>query len=74
VSKGILNWMIFIALSVIWGSSFILMKEGLMHLTAYQVAAIRILSSGIVLLPFAFSAFKNTSYQVMGCFLKWCIG
>ena len=45
------NWLLFIGLSFIWGSSFILMKGGLEHLSAYQVASIRIISSGIVLLP-----------------------
>ena len=30
-----------------------MMKEGLLHLTAYQVASMRILSAGIVLLPWA---------------------
>lgn len=40
-------------LSIIWGSSFILMKEGLVTLSAYQVASLRIIFSGIVLLPSA---------------------
>lgn len=54
------NWGLFILLSLIWGSSFILMKRGMFTatglptLSAYQVAAIRILSAGLVLLPFAF--------------------
>ncbi len=75
VNKGILNWMIFIALSIIWGSSFILMKEGLVHLTAYQVAAIRILSSGLVLLPFAFAAFKNIPLKkILIVFLSGVLG
>ena len=39
-------------LALIWGSSFILMKEGLKFYTSYQVAAMRIVFSGIVLLPF----------------------
>lgn len=47
----LLNWLLFISLSFIWGSSFILMKGGLQHLSAYQVASIRIISSGLVLLP-----------------------
>ncbi len=47
------NWLLFIILSFIWGSSFILMKEGLQHLSAYQVASIRIISSGLILLPVA---------------------
>ena len=53
MKKNLLNWVIFIALSFIWGSSFILMKVGMERLTAYQVAAIRIASSGIILLPIA---------------------
>jgi drug/metabolite transporter (DMT)-like permease len=52
VNKNLLNWLIFILLSVIWGSSFILMKIGLdNHLNPYQVAALRIVSAGLVLLP-----------------------
>ncbi len=53
------DWILFIILSLIWGSSFILMKIGLQQLSAYQVASVRILSAGLVLLPFAFSAFKK---------------
>lgn len=39
-------------LALIWGSSFILMKEGLKVYSSYQVAAMRIATAGIVLLPF----------------------
>jgi len=45
-------------LSIIWGSSFVLMKEGLTALSAYQVASLRIIFSGIVLLPTAIKYFK----------------
>jgi drug/metabolite transporter (DMT)-like permease len=45
-------------LSIIWGSSFVLMKEGLVSLSAYQVASLRIVSSGIVLLPSAIKYFS----------------
>ena len=52
MNKNFISWVIFITLSVIWGSSFILMKIGLdNHLSPYQVAALRIVSAGIVLLP-----------------------
>lgn len=57
--KGFLNWFIFIALSIIWGSSFILMKEGLKSLSAYQVASLRIVFSGLVLLPTAIKYFRR---------------
>jgi len=55
----LINWILFIALSVIWGSSFILMKEGMNVLSPYQVAALRIASAGIVLLPFVVKAWKQ---------------
>jgi drug/metabolite transporter (DMT)-like permease len=56
-NNKLINWGLFFMLAVIWGSSFILMKwgmyggEGKATLTAFQVAAIRILSAGLVLLP-----------------------
>ncbi|MEP7163849.1 MAG: DMT family transporter [Ferruginibacter sp.] len=59
MNSKLFNWLIFIALSFIWGSSFILMKEGLEHLTAFQVASLRIISSGLVLLPVAYKSFKQ---------------
>jgi drug/metabolite transporter (DMT)-like permease len=59
LNKGFLNWAIFIALSFIWGSSFVLMKEGLLHLSAYHVASLRIVFSGIVLLPTAIKYFNK---------------
>ena len=57
--KNIINWGLFIVLTLIWGSSFILMKEGLVKLTAYQVAALRIFSAGVVLMPIALRQFQQ---------------
>ena len=53
------GWVLFIALCLIWGSSFMLMKEGMRHLTSVQVASLRIFSSGIVMIPWAFRAFRK---------------
>jgi drug/metabolite transporter (DMT)-like permease len=58
LNKGFLNWLIFVALSIIWGSSFIMMKQGLLYLSAFQVASLRIVFSGVVLLPSAIGCFK----------------
>ncbi len=55
----LINWILFTALSLIWGSSFILMKEGMRTLTPYQVGAIRIFCAGIVLLPFSVKALRQ---------------
>jgi drug/metabolite transporter (DMT)-like permease len=48
-----INWILFVVLSVIWGSSFILMKESSKDLSGVQIGALRIFSAGIVFLPFA---------------------
>src|SRR5688572_3801543 len=47
------NWLLFSLISLIWGSSFILMKESSKHLTGIQIGAIRIFSAGLCFLPFA---------------------
>lgn len=58
--SSLLNWAIFLALSLIWGSSFILMKIGLDNqLSPYDIAALRMLSSGLVLAPIAVKAFHG---------------
>lgn len=53
------GWILFLLLCLIWGSSFMLMKEGMLHLTSVQVASLRILSAGIVMSPWAFRAFQK---------------
>jgi drug/metabolite transporter (DMT)-like permease len=47
------NWLLFILLSLIWGSSFILMKESAKHLSGIQIGAIRIFAAGVCFFPFA---------------------
>lgn len=59
MNAKLLNWVIFSVLSLIWGSSFILMKVGLQHLTAYEVASLRMLFAGLVLLPLALKHFSK---------------
>jgi len=75
-NRGMLfNAIVFIALCIIWGSSFILMKEGIAHLSAYQVATIRILSAGVVLLPVAIQQWKLIPRNRLGyVFLSGLLG
>src|SRR5690242_98631 len=61
MNTKVINWGIFILLCFIWGSSFILMKEGNRVLTASQIAALRIFSAGIVFLPFVFFHLRKLS-------------
>jgi drug/metabolite transporter (DMT)-like permease len=55
----LLNWAIFVALSLIWGSSFILIKEASHVLSPPQVASFRLLCAGLVLLPVTIRQMKN---------------
>ena len=52
-------WLLLLLLALIWGSSFILIKKGLLGFSPDQLAAIRIASAGFVLLPFLTKRFKT---------------
>ncbi len=51
MKKTTLAWVLLFALSLTWGSSFILMKKGLEAFSSDEVAAIRISMAFLVLLP-----------------------
>lgn len=53
MSNRLINWLLFILLCFIWGSSFMLMSESRRGLTGVQIASLRIFSAGLVFLPFA---------------------
>ena len=53
------KWLFLVILSIIWGSSFILIKKGLIGLTAYQLGALRNVFTGIILLIIGFKSLKT---------------
>ena len=53
------HWLAVALLSLIWGSSYILMKKGLRSFSPYQLASLRILISFICLIPFALRSFSK---------------
>jgi drug/metabolite transporter (DMT)-like permease len=53
------SWILFGVLALLWGSSFILMKEGAKELTGWQIGAIRIFSAALLFLPFAVVAIRK---------------
>ena len=53
LNKKSIQWLTLFLLAFIWGSSFILMKKGLVAYSHTQVAALRIGIASICLLPFA---------------------
>ena len=72
---GFFAWFLLIILSLIWGSSFILIKKGLLVLSAIEVGAIRILSASIFLIPVAVrSLFKVSKSQLPLLFIIGLVG
>lgn len=73
MSNTLVKWGLFIVLCLIWGSSFELMKLGMYQnhdfskplLTPYQVAALRMLSAGVIMIPFVFSAYKRMEKGIL---------
>ena len=63
------KWILLILLSLIWGSSFILIKKSLEHFNPYEVGALRVLISGIFLMPYAVAKRKLFPKR----HLKWLI-
>jgi len=54
-----IKWIYLLILSIIWGSSFILIKKSLLGLTAYQLGALRTIITGVILLAFGFNKLKT---------------
>jgi len=54
-----IKWIYLIILSIIWGSSFILIKKSLLGLTPYQLGALRTIITGIILLVAGFYSLKE---------------
>ncbi len=57
------QWITLVFLSLIWGSSFILMKKGLRSYSHDQVAALRIFISFLAFLPFGIKNLKKVSKE-----------
>lgn len=58
-----LKWAYLLVLSLIWGSSFILIKRGLVGLTAIQVGSFRIIFAALFLLIVGFNSLKKISLR-----------
>jgi drug/metabolite transporter (DMT)-like permease len=54
-----LKWGYLLVLSLVWGSSFILIKKGLLGLTAIQVGSLRIIFAAIFLLIIGFKSLSK---------------
>ena len=64
-----------LSLSLIWGTSFILMKKGLVALSPGEVAALRVTVAGILLLPIAILKVREVKpFQLGNLFLSGLLG
>jgi drug/metabolite transporter (DMT)-like permease len=58
-----LKWVLLTILSLIWGSSFILIKKGLIGLSPIQLGSLRILFAGFFLILVGFKSLSKISFQ-----------
>ncbi|MBC7695467.1 MAG: EamA family transporter [Burkholderiales bacterium] len=57
------SWIILITLSLVWGSSFILMKQGLKAFSSGEVAGLRIVIASAFMLPFLVKHYNRLSVK-----------
>lgn len=60
------KWLYLALLSLIWGSSFILIKRGLTGFGYFEAATIRLMSAGLAFLPFGWFNFKKIPRDKLG--------
>lgn len=58
-----LKWIYLVILSLIWGSSFILIKKGLIGLSAIQLGSLRIVFAGLFLIVLGFKSILKIRLQ-----------
>ncbi len=66
----LLAWILLLILAFIWGSSFILIKKGLVGLTPEEVGSLRIVSASLFLLPSALKRFHTIDKSRLIFFLS----
>ncbi len=59
-NKTLISWLILLALVLVWGSSFILIKQSLLYFTGPEVGLLRIVLTFLFMLPWAYKALKKT--------------
>ena len=59
VSENNKRWLYLAVLSIIWGSSFILIKKGLVGLTPFQLASLRMIFAATAIAIYSFNSLKK---------------
>lgn len=63
MSNDVRKWVYLLVLSLIWGSSYILIKKGLVGLSPVQLGSFRILMTTFILLLFGYKSLKGWSLE-----------
>lgn len=63
INDSNLKWLYLFVLSLIWGTSFILIKKGLIGLTDYQLGSLRIVLTSIFLFSIGFKSLKSVKKE-----------
>lgn len=63
------NWLLLVLLSIVWGSSFILIKKALVALSPIQVASLRLSFAAIAFAPFFWRECRGVSRREWGLLL-----
>ncbi|MDR4987595.1 MAG: DMT family transporter [Bacteroidales bacterium] len=66
---GFVHWMALLLLVLVWGSSFILIKWGLLSFSANEVGALRIAISFVVLSPLVWKHIRKVPWRKLKYFL-----
>jgi drug/metabolite transporter (DMT)-like permease len=66
---ALLDWLVLVALMLTWGSSFILIKKGLVAFDSLQVGALRVSISFLVLLPFTIKRIRRIKKRNIHLFI-----
>jgi drug/metabolite transporter (DMT)-like permease len=59
MSNTIKKWFLLLLLSFIWGSSFILIKKGLLGLTPLQLGSFRLVLSALIIFAFGYKSLNG---------------
>lgn len=68
-SVGVKNYLSLLLLSIIWGTSFILIKKGLLAFSFYELASLRIGISTLAFLPWVIKIWKDVDWSKLKYFI-----
>lgn len=57
------SWLVLLFLSLVWGTSYILIKKGLIAFSPYQLAALRLTVSALAFLPILLLKLKDVNWK-----------